>query len=797
MSALGAVVRGGLVRRRVQTAVMFLAVAMAVTATVLGGSLLVASNAPFDHAFAAQRGAHLTAQFDAQTTTIDQLVATAHLDGVADTAGPFPTATVNATAADPDQPPGTSGGFELPPMTLVGRSSASGSIDRVELLSGNWPTAAGEVVVSEDLPVAVLGETLTVADLPNSPTLTIVGIARSVSATADGWVTPSEIADLQGRGTATGYEMLYRFDHAGTTSQMAANQASIVASVPAGGMVGSRSWLDVKQGSDRNTAVFIPFLVTFGLLGIVMSVLIVGSIVAGATASGRRRIGILKAVGSTPGQIVRAHALTALVPAVIATIVGLAVGNALTVPILATTEQVYGTSASGISPWVDAVVALGMIGLVAIVAFAASARAGRLRTVDALAVRDLAGHRRGRRAAHLANRLPWPSPIAAGFVRPFARPGRAISMVLAVAFGAAAVTFAFGLSSSLTRVEAARNHDSGDVQAVAPDGVPNGVPGPIVRGQSPAPSAVVADPAAVAAAIASQPGTASFYGVARSDVTVAGVTGSTAVYAFSGDASADYELVTGRWFRGSGEIVVPKTFLTTTGLRVGDTVTLVDHGASIRPRIVGEVFDPHEQTMEVFTDISTMSAARPDLQPRTFSITVQPDTDATAYATALDAVLQPMGAFTFPPGRGGSSDVILALDTLTAALTLMLAAVAALGVLNTLVLDTRERAHEIGIHRAIGMTPAQTITMVLTSVLVVGLAGGAIGVALGTLLHAAVLPAMGRSAGLSLPRSVLDVYQPAELVALGLGGLVIALAGALLPSTWAARTPVVATLRTE
>ena len=113
MSALGGIVRAGVTRRRVQTVVTFLAVAMAVTATVLGASLLVASNAPFDHAFAAQHGAHLTAQFDASKTTPEQLATSATVEGVSDSAGPFSTVTVTpSSGVGTDAPPGTPpGGF--------------------------------------------------------------------------------------------------------------------------------------------------------------------------------------------------------------------------------------------------------------------------------------------------------------------------------------------------------------------------------------------------------------------------------------------------------------------------------------------------------------------------------------------------------------------------------------------------------------------------------------------------------------------------------------------------------------
>ncbi|NUS26688.1 MAG: ABC transporter permease, partial [Streptomyces sp.] len=82
MSALSRVVRSGVGRRRVQTVVIALATMMAVASAVVAGSLMVASNAPFDHAFAAQNGAHLVAQFDPAKASAAQLKATGRLDGV-------------------------------------------------------------------------------------------------------------------------------------------------------------------------------------------------------------------------------------------------------------------------------------------------------------------------------------------------------------------------------------------------------------------------------------------------------------------------------------------------------------------------------------------------------------------------------------------------------------------------------------------------------------------------------------------------------------------------------------------
>ena len=49
----------------------------------------------------------------------------------------------------------------------------------------------------------------------------------------------------------------------------------------------------------------------------------------------------------------------------------------------------------------------------------------------------------------------------------------------------------------------------------------------------------------------------------------------------------------------------------------------------------------------------------------------------------------------------------------------------------------------------------------------------------------------------ALPASVLSVYQPWELVLLAVSGLAIAVAGALLPASWAARARTASALRAE
>ena len=385
-----------------------------------------------------------------------------------------------------------------------------------------------------------------------------------------------------------------------------------------------------------------------------------------------------------------------------------------------------------------------------------------------------------------------------GLAHPFARALRSATIVAAIAFGAAAATFAVGLGASLNQVQATESH--GDV--IVHPGRPRSGPPPegsspegrpqVATGPPPAP-----DPVAVAKAVAAQAGTSGYSGVAQTEVTVAGLTGALETLAFTGDNSSHgYRMISGSWFSQPGEIVVATPFLTATGTRVGDTIVLTDHGTQITVRIVGEVFNVENRGMQILTAAATLAVAEPDLRASEYYITLKPGTDPAAYVEALNTALTSVEA-TARISENDTSEVILVINTLTTLLTGMLITVAALGVLNMVVLETRERVHDLGVHKALGMTPRQTIAMVIASVVVTGLVGGAVGAPVGVALQRTILGEMGRVTGFNLPASVIDIYHPAELVLFGLGGLVIAVSGALLPAGWAARTPTATALRTE
>ncbi|MFJ2094027.1 ABC transporter permease [Streptomyces sp. NPDC087901] len=778
---LGRVVRSGVGRRRVQTVVIAIATMMAAASAVVAGSLMVAADAPFDHAFAEQRGAHITAQFDPDDVSAAQLEETGQLPGVSASAGPYPTTTIR---------PVDERGGHMTPLTLVGRTGPQSKVDDLNLSSGRWAEKPGEIVLTASVagPDFELGMVLKASDAANSPGLTVVGLAISAARTADAWATPAQVGALASEDSPETSQMLYRFDSAGTKGQIAAGRKQLAAAVPSGALVGTQSWLDAKRAADQGAAPTIPFLIAFGVLGIIMSVIIVGSVISGSVGTGLRRIGILKAIGFTPREVVRAYVAQALIPAGAGIALGVVLGNLLAVPLLADTESVYGTASLSVAWWVDVLVVAVTVLIVGVAALVPALRAGRLRTVEAIAVGRAPRSGRGQWAHRAAGRLPLPRAVTYGLASPFAHPVRALALLLAVAFGTVAATFALGLTSSLNAVGAAADpEERAEVTVIAsrPEG---GQPRP---GGRPAPNA---DPAEVRAAIEAQAGTASYYGLTQDDVIVPGISGTVRAGFYQGETgSGRYEMISGRWFAAPGEAVVPTGFLERTGTRIGDTVQVTYEKQTKPLKIVGEVFDTSDGGLRLTMDLATFTGA----EPQDFLIEVKPGVSSAEYAQKLNSVVQPMGGDVMANSPSQGENMILVLNAMAVLLTLMLVSVAGLGVLNSVVLDTRERVHDIGVCKALGMSPRQTVSLVLASVAGIGVLGGLIGVPAGYALHGYVLPVMGHAGGTNLPPSILEVYEPGQLVLLGLAGIAIAMVGAMLPAGWAAKTRTATALRTE
>jgi putative ABC transport system permease protein len=690
------------------------------------------------------------------------------------------------------------------PTSLVGRSSPGGPVDHVTLSSGHWADGPGQLVLNASEGPTIcnnsgcnsavpLGAAFTLSALPGHPVLTVVGLANSVTNTADGWVTPGELTSLRSLGAPASEQVLYQFSRAATAAELHADVAAVTRALPAGTVVDWGSWLTAQQSEGSNASIMEPFVLAFALIGLVMAVLIVGNVISGAVIAQYHRIGVLKSLGLTPAQVVAVYLTRIGWPALAGTLAGVAGGYALSIPVLHQSARAYEVGSQQAPLWTLILAPLGMLGITVAAALGPALRAGRLSATQAIAAGRAPATGRGYAVHRLAARLNLPRPVGLGLAAPFARPARALVTLAAIAFGATAVIFAFGLHDSLSNAR-----ESQTLSATVPVQVQEGGPG-TAAGPNQVPAA--AQFAAATAAISAQPGTAHQNAEYGAQVKVVGISGSTNATVYSGPTSwMGYGLVAGHWFDAPGQIDVNTTFLTDTGLAVGDTVTIYPGntaGAGAAPvtvRIAGEIFHP-SSSPHVFAAAQTLPGVAVADNFQQWNIGLKPGISTAAYLQGVNARLGPDSPFQASPPSGGQFYVIAI--GLIGLLSLMVAVAAGLGVLNTVLMTTRDRVHDLGIFKSLGMRPGQVLVMVTCWVAGPAVIAGAIAAPAAVALNTATLHAMAATAHTGVPASFTDVFPVLRLALLSLAALVIAVLGALLPATWAARARPATALRAE
>jgi putative ABC transport system permease protein len=424
-----------------------------------------------------------------------------------------------------------------------------------------------------------------------------------------------------------------------------------------------------------------------------------------------------------------------------------------------------------------------MLVLTALAALGPAWRAGRLSAVQAIAAGRAPRSGRGYAAHRLAARLRLPRPAGLGLAAPFARPGRTAVSLAAIAFGATAVIFAFGLNSSLTRAAQSQTHS-----ATVPVQIQESQNGP----QSPS----TAQTAAVTAVLRAQPGTAHYVALYGNQVKVAGIAGNVFAQAYAGNAAwIDYGLISGRWYSAGGEVDVNTAFLSQSGLGVGDTVTVNTGTSQVTARIAGEVFDPSGGDARLYGSGQTLPGVATSQNLQQYDVGLRPGTSATGYIQTVNRALGTNNAWQATPPDGGQFYSIAI--GLVGLLALMVAAAAGLGVLNTVLMTTRDRVHDLGILKALGMRPGQMLTMVVCWVAGPAVLAAVIAAPAAVALNTATIRAMAGTAHTGVPASFTQVFPPSRLALLSLAAIAIAVAGALLPASWAARARPAVALRTE
>ncbi|MDG9714836.1 FtsX-like permease family protein [Streptomyces sp. DH10] len=293
---------------------LVLATAGIVASLLLATALFGYATNPWQRVFTQSHGAHVWLHTDTAADT-GKL---AELDGVDSVAGPYPTAATTVASR------GSRAAVEL-------RSTPERpSVGRPPVVSGHWldPATPNGVVLESRLARALLaepGDTLTVPGTARE--LTVVGLADSAEpryrpGEQPGlvWALPSAVPDPGGQVIGL------RLTDPGDTSYVVQRAVTVLGA----GAIGEVStWQQARAEAQGDNRLLGQVLGLFGLGALVAAGLAVHGAIGTRIRGHLRDLSVLKAIGFTPGQVVRIFLLQHLAYALLGAVAAAALAEAL------------------------------------------------------------------------------------------------------------------------------------------------------------------------------------------------------------------------------------------------------------------------------------------------------------------------------------------------------------------------------------------------------------------------------------------------------------------------------------
>ncbi|MCX5038521.1 MULTISPECIES: FtsX-like permease family protein [Streptomyces] len=783
---------------------LVLATAGIVASLLLAAALFGYATNPWQRVFTQARGAHVWLHTDRAADT-GELAA---LDGVQSVAGPYPTASATVAVR------GTRASVELR------GTGEEPDVGRPLLTAGHWLDADDPdgVVLESHLARALLaqpGDTLT---LPGtSRTLTVLGIADSPErryrpGEQPGlvWAPPAAVPDPGGQVIGL------RLTDPGETDY-AVQRAVTVLGAGAIGQVST--WEQARAEAQGDNRLLGQVLGLFGLGALLAAGLAMHGAIGTRIRGHLRDISVLKAIGFTPGQVVRVFLLQHLAYALLGAVAAAGLTQALG-------SRVPGRLGDAVGVWQglpEHTVALFVVPACAVLFIGATTglaawRAGRVPPVPlprpagaqggglSGAARRVLGLRvlrvpAGVRAGGLSGRGPGvrergvrgsdgagvpgaeaspgvrelevrvPPALVLGWHKAFARRPRSFATVARLTLPLLLIVVAMSAWTTIDRFHS-RPEEIGLPTALT------------VR--------VDADAGdrSTRALLEHDPGVAAAY----PGVEVAAlVPGQTATIALRGLGTREdpypYALAEGRRAHGPDEAVAGQGLLDLLEVEVGDWVRMTVGDRPQILHIVGRSIEPENAGRVVSTSLDTLRENDPRLEPALYQLRLHAGADPDEVAGRLTeaghgrldvhAVANPADGLS--PLRG----VVLGLVA-------VLALVGLIELLTAIGGTVRESERDLLALKAIGLSPRQITGITVTATGCTALAAVLLAAALGLPLAHWLIDAQGASSGIGA--GIARAPSAVLLVAVGAGAVLGAAALAAVPSARAARRRLADTL---
>jgi putative ABC transport system permease protein len=720
--------RADLRARRGQALLTIAVVAGVVAALVLSTMLLEGAVNPWKGLFARTHGADLVVYLSnapgKETSELDTLRYVRTIDA-------YPAAPATLEQAR---------GSVKSPVQLTAMPLTLPSISAPLVVAGTWlrKSAASGVVVEASFAAAThlrVGSPLKVENLDGTAqvSLTVIGIADT---TDQGfypqwtpgliWAQAPVITKIEPKGGAQEEVVDFRLTSPGIAPTVIVDEIDNLYNFSpdsGNGLVVQRFYTpqQVENSMASNDRLIGLLLGLFGIIALVAAPCAIANVTAGRVLMQRQDIAMLKALGFTPGQVVRMLLAEQTGLGIAGAVCGVVVARVMTAPEFVRPPD--GTSV-GLAPLPGSWVALIAVGTVATVAIATAIPAwwaGLVSPVAAVQASPPRGHLS--RIARLGLLVHLPAALVLGARDSLTRRLPALLTVFGLAIPMVMITIALSCWSTIDGF----SHDPARIGLVSaltvtPGSYTGSVPGLI-----------------------SHVGTA--YPSSEYDTTLPSGSGTftaLAIGSSSGPHRFPFQVASGSPYSRTGEAVAGQGFLDLMHLSVGGYTQVQIGSLLITVHITGRILDPDNNGDVLAFGQDTLESQGVSPAPG-YSVILHPgESPAAAQASLLHLSGNELDVeqVANPASSLGILQVVIAVSVV------ILAVIGLASLLTATAIGLRDHRHETGVLAAMGLTPRQVMATLVVNTTILTFIGVSSGTVVGLMLAPRLINLQGQASGL-------------------------------------------------
>ena len=513
------------------------------------------------------------------------------------------------------------------------------------------------------------------------------------------------------------------------------------------------TWQQVKDSMASNDRLLGLLLALFGIIALVAAPCAIANVTAGRVLVQRQDIAMLKALGFTPGQVVRMLLAEQTLLGAAGAGLGLFAARIMTSPEFVRPPDGTPVGLAPLSGGWMALIGVGTVLTVAIATVIPAWWAGRVSPVAAVQPSPLRGHLS--LIARLGLLFHLPAALVLGARDSLTRRLSAALTVFGVALPMAMITTTLTCWSTIGGF----THDPGKIGLASAVTVSQGG---LDNKQM---LALISHDRQV---LASYPG-AQF-------VTLLPGDNGTFIARAMGTSSRPYpfQVVQGRMFHAANEAVAGQGFLDLMHIGVGAWFSQVIDGVPVILHIVGRTIEPDNNGDVLDFGLDALNDAGSAPPQLTYSLVLRPGVSAAAAAARLlgESHDQLDVQVVANPASG-----LRVVQLVIAVSVVILAVIGLANLLTATVVGMRDHRHEVGVLAAMGLTPRQVMATLVVNTMILTALGVTSGIVAGLVIAPRLINMQAQTSGMGSGIAVsLSATAIAETLALALA---IATAAAL------------------